>query len=252
LTQADLSVLLSAFTGGSHLNCTAVLFAPPKPRATEPACHPYATSPRSSRAVATLPPVVSVIDCSHLPIPPALPEHLPVGKKLRPVAKGMSGLRPADETFGRGCFRDAGVRAGTLQGDPARSNETGLYPLRSHRASRRTKSADRTWDSRPWTSRSCAGFKAVRSSAAVSAIGDLCASWSTIRSLHDLLGATGFEFSQPPQFQLRNQPVQLLRRAAAPGVQPVTLQPPSSVRRSEQPSVPARSNVCGPPSAPEI
>ena len=62
----------------AHTSTTVRFWSSPTPvPGPEPACHPHATSPRSARAVATLPPAVSVIDCSHPPSPPASSDPAP-------------------------------------------------------------------------------------------------------------------------------------------------------------------------------
>ena len=86
---------------------------------------------------------------------------------------------------GRGCLGDAGVRARQFRGDPARAHEAELHEVRLHRAGGSAKSPDRARPGGAGTVGACAGLEVLRSSAAVSAVGDLRASRCGTGALDD-------------------------------------------------------------------
>ena len=102
-----------------------------------------------------------------------LPEHLPREAVVHP-------RRPAAAPTAAGACaqlartsRDAGVRAGELQGDPARAAEARLRALRADRAGAGAVAADRARPGGPRPAGACAGGKVRRSPAAVPAEPDL-------------------------------------------------------------------------------
>ena len=96
-------------------------------------------------------------------------------RKYLPKQNSLPGLRRRAETSGRRRFGNPGVRAGAIQSDPAGSTEAGLRVLRTDRASRSAEPSDRARHRRTGAAGARAGLEILRSLAAVSPVGDLCA-----------------------------------------------------------------------------
>jgi len=103
---------------------------------------------------------------------------LPADLRARDSAVGaeagdVSGLRRFAECVRRRCFRDVGVRAGALYGDPDRASEVPWHTVQSDRTRTRAASANRSWIGGTGFAGPCVGLEVCRSSAAVPAVGDL-------------------------------------------------------------------------------
>ena len=85
----------------------------------------------------------------------------------------LSGLRRPVATAGRRCLRDAGVRSGAIQSDPARASEAELQRLRTHCAGACAEPSDRSRPGRTGAAGSCSGIEICAPSSSVSTIGDL-------------------------------------------------------------------------------
>ncbi len=85
----------------------------------------------------------------------------------------VPGLRREAAPTRRGRLRDARVRAGPLQGDPARAAQALLRKLPEDRAAVGAEPTDRAGPRRPWAPRARAGVQVLRSPAPVSAEPDL-------------------------------------------------------------------------------
>ena len=75
--------------------------------------------------------------------PPA-PRHLPRERVVHPAPSACPGCGGALEEAGRGRHRDAGARAGAVEGDPARAREVLLPQMRGHHAGASAFASDRT------------------------------------------------------------------------------------------------------------
>ena len=86
---------------------------------------------------------------------------------------GLSRLRRRVTQAGRRCFRDVGVRAGLLSGDPSCAAEAELSAMRTDRAGTGAEPADCARTGGTGSAGACAGFEVWRSSPPLPTMRDL-------------------------------------------------------------------------------
>ena len=96
--------------------------------------------------------------------------------QARAERNGMPAMPGRAAQVRRGCLGDAGVRARQLRGDSSRAHEAELHQVRLHRAGRSAEPTDCARPGRAGAAGARSGEQVLRSSSAVSAIGDLRAS----------------------------------------------------------------------------